>query len=204
MREHVHYVTFGLDEKWLPGEKMLNRPIGRKRTYKPEKDIAGQYDVSVTYGPGAGLDRLNTDVRLLQYHGNGIISKERVLQNTDIVEDPVAEIARREREDQRGIIIQRFAGDPNTSLDTLIDALTIQQEQGVDLIDALMQLRAAGASTQQQVPPGAAQPGALPEGAAPETQEALAAGAIPQEGGFEQPAPQFPNAPLPQIFTSNR
>jgi hypothetical protein len=201
MREHVHYVTLGLDEKWLPGEKMLNRAIGRKRTYKPEKDIAGQYEVKVTYGPGAGLDRLNTDVRLLQYYGNGVISKERVLQNTDIVEDPVAEIARREREDQRGIIVQRFAGDPNTSLDTLIDALAIQEEQGVDLVEALMQLRAAGASTQQQAAPEA---GMLPEGAAPETQEALAAGAIPEEAGFAQPAPQFAPPPLAQVFVRNR
>jgi hypothetical protein len=182
---------------------MLSRPIGRKRTYKPEKDINGQYEVNVTYGPGAGLDRLNTDVRVQQYFGNGLISAQRALAISDVVQDPVAELAIREREDQRKIILQRFSGDPTTSLDTLIDALAIQDEHGIDLVDALKLLRTQGASTQQPAQPGA-QPGAMPEGAAPEDQAALQAGAIPEGGQFQQAAPEFAKAPLPMIFTRNR
>jgi hypothetical protein len=203
MREHVTYVTLGLDEKHLPGEKMLARPIGRKKTYKPEKDIAGQYEVSITYGPGAGLDRLNTDVRLMQYYGNSLISAQTALSNSDVVQDPIAELAIREREDQRKIILQRFSGDPTTSLDTLIDALALQDEKGIDLVDALKLLRAQGASTQQPAQPGE-QPGALPEGAAPEDQAALQAGAIPEGGQFAQPAPAFAPPPLAQVFVRNR
>jgi hypothetical protein len=202
MREHITYVTLGLDEQ-LPGEKMLARPIGRKKTYKPEKDINGQYEVNVTYGPGAGLDRLNTDVRLMQYYGNSLISAQTALSHSDVVQDPMSELAIREREDQRKIILQRFSGDPTTSLDTLIDALAIQDEQGIDLVDALKLLRAQGASTQQPAQPGE-QPGALPEGAQPPTQEALQAGAIPEGGQFQQPAPTFAPPPLSQVFVRNR
>jgi hypothetical protein len=202
MREHVTYVTLGLDEQ-LPGEKMLSRPIGRKKTYKPEKDINGQYEVNVTYGPGAGLDRLNTDVRLMQYYGNSLISAQTALSHSDVVQDPMSELAIREREDQRKIILQRFSGDPTTSLDTLIDALAIQDEQGIDLVDALKLLRAQGASTQQPAQPGE-QPGALPEGAQPPTAEAAAAGAIPEGGQFAQPAPQFAPPPMSQVFVRNR
>jgi hypothetical protein len=140
----------------------------------------------------------------MQYYGNSLISAQTALSHSDVVEDPMVEISLREREDQRKIILQRFAGDPNTSLDTLIDALALQAEQGIDLVDALMQLRAAGASTAQPV--GATAQGEIAgtPGAAPPTQEGLAAGAIPEEGGFAQPAPSFAPPPMAQVFVRNR
>jgi len=200
MQEQGSAVCFQLDENFLDEEKPLLRSVQRKKTYKPGRDIGGKYGVKVSYGAGAGLDRGQTDVRLLQFYSAGVLSDEKMLEETDFVADAADEIDKREKQELRRVILQRFAGDPSVSLDFIIRAYAIQKEEGIPLVDAY--IKAQEEMQAQPQPPEAGMPEGMPEQPAP--QEPGAQQLALQKGETEAGAPPIPGEfsppPLQQVF----
>jgi len=205
MQEQAGMVCQQLDENYLDFEKPLAHAIGRKKTYRPSKDIGGVYGVQVNYGAGAGMDRLNTDVRLLQFYGAGAISLETLLENVDFVTDATGEIDKRQREEVLRIILQRWAGDPQTLVDFMLKVVELQADDGLTFTEAL---KAAKEQVQAQAPPtGAAGAAGMPTGpqdANAPTQAGLEAGANTSQPSEPVVEPSFSSTPLEQIFVSPR
>lgn len=185
LRRQLHHIGFALDQKWLDFEKPLVRSVEKQSTYVPSRDIDGRYDVEVIYGVGAGLDRLNADVRLLQFKGAGILSDETVRANIEFLKDPAAEPDRIEREEVARAIRQRFLTDPSIQFDFIAEVLAEQRKNGLSLVDAVavvrqrMQAQAPAAPAEEELPtppagePAATEQLALERGAVPEEQVAL-------------------------------
>jgi hypothetical protein len=198
LRQQIHRVGFQLDERYLDREKPLYRPVGNQATYRPTKDIDGRHEIEIVYGVGAGLDRLNADVRLLQFRGAGIVSDETVRANVEFLTDPQAEPDRIEREEVARAIRQRFLTDPNISFDFIAEVLTLQRRDGLSLVDAVAKVRermAAERERQAQQAEQLPQPEQAPPAA--EQQVALSRGAVPQP----VPLPAaFQPPPLEQVL----
>jgi len=209
MQERSGNIMFQLDEHFLDFEKPLLQSIQRKKTYLPSRDIAGNHRLFVQYGAGAGLDRMNTDVRILQFYSAGLISAEKALSEVDFVGDARSAYEQRQDDEQERIILQRFAGDPSTSLDLLISALKLRRDNGGTFVDALVlareqeqlaaqqQQQAAGATAQTGLTGAPAEPGAesaaLQKGEQPGPAAGGAGAPVAPSGGF---SPQ----PLQQVF----
>ena len=192
LQEKLAEVLYGLDVEWLDKEKPLCRAVGRKSMYTPSRDIGKYRKLKVAYGAGAGYDRLNTDVRLQNYYAAGLISGETVLEQTDFVEGAQDELNKREAEEARRILLQRFEGDASIPMDALLATYRYQQEKGGSLIDAALAVQALGQSFTQ---PGAEQQGVAGVGeAAPPTQEVQGAAPAPSV------APEFAPPPMQQSF----
>lgn len=207
LREQTTYACAKVETAYLDFEKPLKRSAGGANTYIPSEVWLGNYDTEVIYGAGAGLDRQSTDVRLMQYYGNGIISQESVLENMDFIKDAPSEIERKQREEVSRSILQRFAGDPNISLDFIILVFELQQQEGLPLVDAITKAHGIQATQQAEAAEAeaAAPAGSIQEQADRVTAEEL--GEVPDEGvGGPAIAPisPFSPPPLPQTFTSNR
>jgi hypothetical protein len=203
LRAQITEVSFAIEEKWLDEEKPLVLPIGKKYTYKPSADIAGWCYNIVQFGAAAGLDRLQADQRILQHLGAKLISRETGRQQLDYIANPMEEQNKIDAETVADAIMQRWAADPQTPLDILLEMNDLQQ-QGKTLGEAITEVRqkvaeaqqaqqqgAPGGQNSQATPPVAPGPGA--EG------EALAAGSTntaPAQLG--QPV-QFAPPPFEQI-----
>jgi hypothetical protein len=197
IQEQVGCIAQELDVSLMDYSKPLHRAIGKKRMYKPSVDIGDKYGITVNYGAGSGLDRLNTDVRLIQFYGSGIISLETVLENLDFVSDAVTEIEKRQREEVMRIVLQRWAGDPNTAIDFMIRLAEVQDTEGASFREALQIVNQEMAT---QIPAeGAGMMGAESGGTPAEapTQAGLEAGAVPSEQLFP---PEISNQAMVQAF----
>lgn len=191
-------VMFALDEVHLDFEKPLCRAVGRKRTYRPSRDIDGRYELAVQYGAGAGLDRLTTDTRMLNYYSAGIAPARRVLGETDFVDDPEAWLEERQAEEIERVALQKFAGDPTMNVDFLVTVSKTMREEGLDFVDAYSLVLESMQSTQPQ--PAA-------EGVISPSQPGVA-GAEEMAAGAPATAPvggpaiegQFSPQPLQQVF----
>ncbi len=166
--------------------------------YLPDRDIGEDYKLKVTYGAGAGLDRLNTDVRLLNYRSSNVISAEKVLEETDFVENAQDELNRVEAEEARRIILQRFEGDMQIPIDALIATYAYQQENGGDLVTAAIAVKALGQqfSQPQQGTQQAAPPGEVPAEAPPGSQPS----GVPGAAAPQNVPPAFAPPPMQQTF----
>jgi hypothetical protein len=207
LRKELTHVTFKLDEKFLDRPKPLIRSIQRKSTYRPSTDIAGRYHVQVVYGAGAGLDRPNADVRVLQYKGAGLISDETAREQIDFLKDASGERDKISQETTARAIEQRFLADPSTPIDALIE-LHLAQAEGASFTDALKRARAIIQRQQQQAAAQTAE-GLLSTRGAPVEPGAEAAGlaaggipgALPRQEELLELEQQL--TPLEQIFVRN-
>jgi hypothetical protein len=206
MQEQAGSIMFDLDERYLDYEKPLLHSVGTRRTYLPTKDIAGQHRLHVQYGAGAGLDRQNADVRILQFYSAGLISAEKALSEVDFVADARGAYEQRQDDEQERIILQRFAGDPSTSLDLLISALKKRRDNGGTFIDALVAAREEEQIAAQQAQEAAAAAGQTAQtGLTGEPAEPGAESEALQKGGIPGPAaPPIPGSfsppPLQQVL----
>jgi len=176
-QEHLAALAYEVDEKFLDFEKPLVWSVGDKKTYVPSRAIKGHYRLDVSYGAGAGLDRINTDTRLLNFFSAGVLSAETMLNQTDFIPDGTTELERRENEELSRVILQRFAQDPSISLDFVSLVYSIKRDTGVTLIEAYAEALAQQATAQPELP---AQPGA-PE---------LPAGEVVPDAGAPAAAPE--------------
>ena len=200
-------LCFEVDEKIYPEEKTIrgvDSGSPYEITYKPSKDIKGDYSADVRYGMLAGLNPAQGLIFMLQALGGGLISKDMAMRELPFTVNVTQELEKIEIENMRqsllgGITAMAQAipamatsgGNPADIVTKIAGVITARQK-GVTLEDAIAEIFAP----EQPVPPvGAApspveQPSPVP-GAAP-------AGGLPPEGL----APQAPPPDLQTILST--
>jgi hypothetical protein len=197
-------MCFEIDEKMYPEEKTIrgvDSGSPYEITYKPSRDIKGDFSADVRYGMLAGLNPAQGLIFMLQALGGGLISKDMAMRELPFTVNVTQELEKIEIENMRqsllgGITAMAQAipamatsgGNPSDIVTKIAGVITARQK-GVTLEDAVAEVFAP----QQQVPPvGAApspveQPSPVP-GAAP-------AGGLPPEAGMMgmPPAEQAPD-----------
>ena len=196
-------MCFEIDEKMYPEEKTIrgvDSGSPYEITYKPSKDIKGDFSADVRYGMLAGLNPAQGLIFMLQALGGGLISKDMAMRELPFTVNVTQELEKIEIENMRqsllgGITAMAQAipamatsgGNPSDIVTKIAGVITARQK-GVTLEDAVAEIFAP----QQPVPPvGAApspveQPSPVP-GAAP-------AGGLPPEAGMGMPpAEQAPD-----------
>jgi hypothetical protein len=133
-REQVNEISFQLDEKHLDKDKPLTRAVGKKRLYLPSRDISGVYQNRVIYGAGAGLDRLNADVRIERHMATGLISKETAREQLDYIDEKNEEQDKIEREMGRQAMVQKFFAEAPWDVLAEVNTLT---DKGTDIAEAI-------------------------------------------------------------------
>lgn len=196
MREDINHIALSADEKYLDFVKPLVHSIDRKKTYSPGKDIEGKYMNRVIYGAGAGFDRMNADVRILQHQGAGLISRRTARENIDYIIDPEAEAEKLELEATEGAMLQKILTESPVDMVMRIYA---EMQKGKTLAEAIEIIMEAE-STQTGSPAVQPQPGGAPglsngppDAAA--SANGLSKGAIP---GGPAPTQQDQGYQLPQ------
>ena len=199
-------MCFEIDEKMYPEEKTIrgvDSGSPYEITYKPSKDIKGDFSADVRYGMLAGLNPAQGLIFMLQALGGGLISKDMAMRELPFTVNVTQELEKIEIENMRqsllgGITAMAQAipamatsgGNPSDIVTKIAGVITARQK-GVTLEDAVAEIFAP----QQPVPPvGAApspveQPSPVP-GAAP-------AGGLPPEAGMGM----APAEPAPDIQT---
>jgi hypothetical protein len=200
-------LCFEIDEKMYPEEKTIrgvDSGSPYEITYKPSKDIKGDYSADVRYGMLAGLNPAQGLIFMLQALGGGLISKDMAMRELPFTVNVTQELEKIEIENMRqsllgGITAMAQAipamatsgGNPADIVTKIAGVITARQK-GVSLEDAISEIF----TPEQPVPPvGAApspveQPSPVP-GAAP-------AGGLPPEGL----APQAPPPDLQTILST--
>jgi hypothetical protein len=187
---------FEMDDKFFPRvERSLRVRVNGttyEETYRPTKDIAGIYQVDVTYGMTAGMDVNRALVFLLQLRGDKDISRDFLLRNMpfDInIDQEMEKIQSEELDDalmqgimQLGVSMGALVaqGQDPVSLVTKIATIGKEREKGTPLRDAVLK-----AFQPQVPPPGSVQPGAGGPGVPGAPTAPPAPGAAP--GGGAQP-----------------
>ena len=198
-------LCFEVDEKIYPEEKTIrgvDSGSPYEVTYKPSKDIKGDYSADVRYGMLAGLNPAQGLIFMLQALGGKLISKDMAMRELPFTVNVSQEQEKIEVEDMRAALLG--------SLTAYTQAIPQMATQGQDAsevvrkIAAVIKARQGGQALedaieatfmpQQQVPPAGApqaveQPSPAPEGVP-------AGGApSPEQGG----APMAPPAAPPDI-----
>ena len=192
-------MCFEIDEKMYPEEKTIrgvDSGSPYEITYKPSKDIKGDFSADVRYGMLAGLNPAQGLIFMLQALGGGLISKDMAMRELPFTVNVTQELEKIEIENMRqsllgGITAMAQAipamatqGGNAADIVTKIAGVITARQKGIALEDAVAEVFAP----EQPVPPvGAApspveQPSPVP-GAAP-------AGGLPPEAGMQMPAPQ--------------
>jgi hypothetical protein len=167
--------AFEMDEKFWPNKQRFIRVQVNgqqfEETYVPSRDIAGVYQVDVTYGMAAGMDPNRALVFLLQARGDKLISRDFALRQLpfDVNVDQVMEqIDTEELTDalkqmlaQTAMSVPAMAAqgaDPTDTLQKLAKVMK-ERESGVPLHEAVLKAFVPttlppGAQTPDQGPPG--------------------------------------------------
>ena len=190
-------LCFEVDEMMYPQEKTIrgvDSGSPYEITYKPSRDIKGDFSADVRYGMLAGLNPAQGLIFMLQALGGGLISKDMAMRELPFTVNVTQELEKIEIENMRqsllgGITAMAQAipamatqGGNAADIVTKIAGVITARQKGVALEDAVAEIFAP----EQPVPPvGAApspveQPSPVP-GAAP-------AGGLPGEAPI--PAPQ--------------
>lgn len=205
MQQDSARIMFRLDKAKLNYEKPLWKHIKKKKVYLPERDIDDDR-LEVTLGFGSGLDALNATVQHLQIYGTGVYPAKRMLANFEFVDDPEGYIEERQLEELDRVRLQRFAGDPTTSMEFISMVSRVMREKGVSFAEAHdlvldMGINPLNPMAQQQGMEGGMP---IPAGAQPgepgADQLALQQGQVPGPGGAPAIPGKFSDMPLAQVF----
>lgn len=169
------------------------RDVSPAETYNPEKDVAGAWVVTCTYGIGAGSDPSNIEMRLNMNLVNGLLSRKTARRQLPFLEDPDAEDLHILREGMQQAVIQGIiAMSQQDGGQMAAKALELLADDGAKDIDSILSelTEALLAAPEPQAQGG--DPGAdVALGA-----ESLARGGIP--GNAEQ-APDAAGLGLPPL-----
>jgi hypothetical protein len=185
-RRQTGVVMNMVDERFMDEQKPLIHPVGKKKTYTPTKDIDGWYHHEITYGAGAGLDKLNADGRVLNHLSARLIPRSVARQQIDYLSDSTSVDEDIDAENVKDALLQRFATDPRTPMSALANVASAMEDDGLSLVQALKAIVPELVTAEQQV-----------QGAAG---EAAPAGAPAEPGIAAAPAPSLPQAPLQQVL----
>ena len=191
-------ICFEVDEKIFPKEKTIrgvDSGSPYEVTYKPTKDIKGDYSADVRYGMLAGLNPAQGLIFMLQALGGGLISKDMAMRELPFTVNVTQELEKIEIEQMRTALLGSLTamtqaipqmaatgGDPS-ELVNKIAAVIKARQKGTSLEDAIE----ATFAPQQPVPP--AGEASMVEQPSPAPAAAPAGGALPPEmmGGEQGP-----------------
>jgi hypothetical protein len=192
-------VCFELDEKAYPEEKTIrgvDAGSPYEITYKPAKDIKGDYSADVRYGMLAGLNPAQGLIFMLQALGGGLISKDMAMRELPFTVNVTQELEKIEIENMRAGLLQALTasaqaipqmvaqGQDASEIVRNIAAVIKARQKGQSLEDAIE----ATFTPQQQVPP--AGEASMVEQPSPAPAAAPAGGAPSPEGAAPIQAPQ--------------
>jgi hypothetical protein len=163
-------ICFEVDELIYPNEKTIrgvDSGSPYEITYKPTKDIKGDYSADVRYGMLAGLNPAQGLIFMLQALGGKLISKDMAMRELPFTVNVTQELEKIEIEDMRTALL--------SSLNAYTQAIPQMATQGQDASDVVRKIAAvikarqkgqaledaieATFAPQQQVPPtGASNP----------------------------------------------
>ena len=192
-------LCFEADEVIYPEEKTIrgvDSGSPYEITYRPGKDIKGDYSADVRYGMLAGLNPAQGLIFMLQALGGGLISKDMAMRELPFTVNVTQELEKIEIEQMRSSLLgsltafsqaipqMAMQGQDASDVVRKIAAVIKARQKGVALEDAIE----ATFAPQQQVPPAGApqmveQPSPAPEGVP-------AGGAPTEQGGAPMEAPQ--------------
>ena len=199
-------MCFEIDEKMYPAEKTIrgvDSGSPYEITYKPSRDIKGDFSADVRYGMLAGLNPAQGLIFMLQALGGGLISKDMAMRELPFTVNVTQELEKIEIESMRASLLGGITamaqaipamatsgGDP-ASIVTKIAGVITARQKGTTLEDAV----AEAFAPEQPVPPVGAAP-------SPVEQPSPVPGAAPA-GGLPTEAPMgiAPAAPAPDIQT---
>jgi len=197
-------LCFEVDERMYPEEKTIrgvDSGSPYEITYKPAKDIKGDYSADVRYGMLAGLNPAQGLIFMLQALGGKLISRDMAMRELPFTVNVTQELEKIEIEDMRAALLGSLTaytqaipqmatqGQDASEVVRKIAAVIKARQKGQALEDAIE----ATFAPQQQVPPAGAPE--MVEQMSPAPEGVPAGGAIAPEG---QP---IEGAPAPDIQT---
>ena len=192
-------ICFEVDETIYPEEKTIrgvDSGSPYEITYKPTKDIKGDYSADVRYGMLAGLNPAQGLIFMLQALGGKLISKDMAMRELPFTVNVTQELEKIEIEDMRTALLSGI-----TAMAQAIPAMATQGQDPSDMVNkiaAVIKARQKGQALedaieatfapQQQVPPaGASNPMVEQTSPAP---SGAPVGGPPQEQPMVQPTQQ--------------
>lgn len=155
----------------------------KPESYYPSRDVAGNFEVTRSYGLGAGSDPTNRETRLQLHLASGLISRSRSREELDFLEDPLDEekaIAKEMMIDavSQGLIATAAQGDLQSALTyfELLSKPDLTMEEVLVEFHKSQQEAAQAAAQGAEGGSGAVSPGPLDSAVAAES---LARGGIP-------------------------
>jgi len=195
-------ICFEVDESIYPEEKTIrgvDSGSPYEITYKPTKDIKGDYSADVRYGMLAGLNPAQGLIFMLQALGGGLISKDMAMRELPFTVNVTQELEKIEIENMRQALLGGI-----TAMAQAIPAMATQGQDPSDMVNkiaAVIKARQKGVSLedaiettfapQQQVPPAGAAP--MVEQPSPAPTASPAGGAPSPEGVAMPPQEQSPD-----------
>ena len=181
-------LCFEIDEKVFGNEKTIrgvDSGSPYEITYKPSKDIKGDYSADVRYGMLAGLNPAQGLIFMLQALGGGLISKDMAMRELPFTVNVTQELEKIEIENMRASLLGGITamaqaipamatqgGDPASIVSKIAGVISARQK-GMTLEDAIANIFApeqpvpsAGAATPSVEQPSPA-PGSAPAGGSP-------------------------------------
>jgi len=173
-------LCFEADEVIYPEEKTIrgvDSGSPYEITYRPGRDIKGDYSADVRYGMLAGLNPAQGLIFMLQALGGGLISKDMAMRELPFTVNVTQELEKIEIEQMRSSLLGSLTafsqaipqmatqGQDASEVVRKIAAVIKARQKGISLEDAIE----ATFAPQQQVPPAGApqmveQPSPAPEG----------------------------------------
>ena len=195
-----------MDQFYCPGNKTIygdNHDRKKPEKFNPERDIDGAFEVTRSYGIGAGADAANREARLQLHLANGLISKQTARDELDFLDED-AEEKQVQKEQMimavaQGIVATTAQGDIEGALtyfDLLNDPDLTMEEVLIEFHKRKQEAaQAAAAAAQEQGGAGGGDPLAAltaaesaSRGGIPGNAEGLPAGAaLPGLPGILQP-----------------
>jgi hypothetical protein len=203
-------LCFEVDETIFPEEKTIrgvDSGSPYEITYKPTKDIKGDYSADVRYGMLAGLNPAQGLIFMLQALGGGLISKDMAMRELPFTVNVTQELEKIEIENMRTSLLgsltalsqaipQMVAGGQDASgIVNKIAAVIKARQKGQALEDAIEATFAP-----QQPVPSAGVSTSMVEQTSPAPSGAPAGGALPPEQGGQMIPQQAPD--IQSILTS--
>jgi len=195
-------LCFEVDEKLFPAEKTIrgvDSGSPYEITYRPSKDIKGDYSSDVRYGMLAGLNPAQGLIFMLQALGGGLISKDMAMRELPFTVNVSQELEKIEIEKMRDALLGSLTAytqaipqmatqgqDASEVVRKIADVIKARQK-GQALEDAIE----ATFAPQQQVPPAGAPTNAV-EQPSPVPAGAPVGGTPSPEGAPIEMAPQGP------------
>jgi hypothetical protein len=186
-------ICFEVDELIFSAEKTIrgvDSGSPYEITYKPTKDIKGDYSADVRYGMLAGLNPAQGLIFMLQALGGKLISKDMAMRELPFTVNVTQELEKIEIEDMRTALLSGI-----TAMAQAIPAMATQGQDPSDMVNkiaAVIKARQKGQALedaieatfapQQQVPPAGA-----PNPMVEQTSPAPVGGPV---GGSPSPIPQ--------------